>query len=308
MEYGSLAAYIARDGYKAIAKAVTSMSSEEVIDEVLKSGIKGRGGAGFPTGIKWKAGLNSVSDEKYMVCNADEGDPGAFMDRSIIEGDPHTVIEGLMLGGYAIGAKKGYIYIRAEYPLAVERLKEAIDNAYSAGLLGAKLFGTDFSFDLEIRIGAGAFVCGEETSLMSSIEGMRGEPKQKPPFPFQKGLFGKPTIINNVETLACIPIIILKGGDWHAQYGTEKSKGTKVFALAGDVLNTGIVEVPIGMSIGDILYKIGGGITTRRNSSGANRRSVRRLCYSGEFEYERGLRVADQARRYYGLGRLYRDE
>ena len=260
MEYASLAAYIARDGYAAIGKAVTSMSREQVVGEMKKSGLRGRGGAGFPTGVKWEAGMKAVSDQKYMVCNADEGDPGAFMDRSVLEGDPHSIIEGMMLGGYAIGADKGYVYVRAEYPLAVERLGVAIEQARAAGLLGAPLFGTDFQFDIEIRIGAGAFVCGEETSLLASIEGRRGEPRQKPPFPFEAGLFEKPTIINNVETLASVAPIIYKGADWYAAIGTEKSKGTKVFALAGDVVNTGIIEVPMGTVLGDIIFKIGGGI------------------------------------------------
>ena len=260
MEYGSLDAYIARDGYAAIAKAVTTMSPQDVVDEMKKSGLRGRGGAGFPTGVKWEAGLKAPGDQKYMVCNADEGDPGAFMDRSVLEGDPHSIIEGMMLGGYAIGADKGFVYVRAEYPLAVERLGAAIDQARAAGLLGAPLFGTGFQFDLEIRIGAGAFVCGEETSLLASIEGRRGEPRQKPPFPFESGLFEKPTIINNVETLANVAPIIHQGADWYAAIGTEQSKGTKVFALAGDIVNAGIVEVPMGTILGDIIYKIGGGI------------------------------------------------
>lgn len=264
IEYSSIDAYISRDGYKAIYDCLNSKSRLDVIEEMKKSGLKGRGGAGFPTGIKWQAGYNAKSDVKYIVCNADEGDPGAFMDRSILEGDPHTLIEGMMIGAYAIGANKGFVYIRAEYPIAVERLTKAIENAYECGLLGKDIFGTGFDFDLEIRIGAGAFVCGEETSLMASIEGQRGEPRQKPPFPFQKGLFGKPTIINNVETFAAVPIILLKGGDWHAQFGTENSKGTKVFALAGDVVNTGIIEVPIGKSVGDILFKIGGGMRDKK--------------------------------------------
>ena len=260
MEYGSLDAYIARDGYAAIAKAVTTMSPQDVVDEMKKSGLRGRGGAGFPTGVKWEAGLKAPGGQKYMVCNADEGDPGAFMDRSVLEGDPHSIIEGMMLGGYAIGADKGFVYVRAEYPLAVERLGAAIDQARAAGLLGAPLFGTGFQFDLEIRIGAGAFVCGEETSLLASIEGRRGEPRQKPPFPFESGLFEKPTIINNVETLANVAPIIHQGADWYAAIGTEQSKGTKVFALAGDIVNAGIVEVPMGTILGDIIYKIGGGI------------------------------------------------
>ncbi len=269
MEYSSLDAYIARDGYQAIAKVLREMTQAEVVEEVKKSGMKGRGGAGFPTGIKWESGYKAVSDQKYILCNADEGDPGAFMDRSLIEGDPHTLIEGMMIGGYAIGANMGYIYVRAEYPIAVERLSIAIEEARRRGILGGRVLGTDFAFDLEIRIGAGAFVCGEETALMSSIEGRRGEPKQKPPLPFQKGLFDKPTIINNVETFASIPPIILKGGEWYAGYGTEKSKGTKVYALAGDIVNTGIIEVPIGKPLGDILFNIGGGIKDKKRFKAA---------------------------------------
>jgi NADH-quinone oxidoreductase subunit F len=269
MEYNSIDAYIARDGYLAAAKVLTEKSSCDVVDEVKKSGIKGRGGAGFPTGVKWDAGRSAVSDRKFIVCNADEGDPGAFMDRSIIEGDPHSLIEGMIIGGYAIGANMGYVYVRAEYPIAVERLTAAIEEARKRGILGCKLFGTEFEFDLEIRIGAGAFVCGEETALMSSIEGRRGEPRQKPPFPFQKGLFDKPTIINNVETLASIAPIILNGSEWYAQFGTETSCGTKVFALAGDVVNTGIIEVPIGMPLGDILFKIGGGMLNKKKFKSA---------------------------------------
>ena len=260
MAYNDIAAYIARDGYKAACTALCDLSPQKVVDEVKASGLKGRGGAGFPTGIKWQAGHDQPSGQKYIVCNADEGDPGAFMDRSLIEGDPHTVIEGMLLGGYAIGATQGYIYVRAEYPIAIERMEEAMKQARAAGLLGQDIFGSGFDFDLEIRIGAGAFVCGEETALMASIEGERGEPKQKPPFPFQRGLFGCPTIINNVETFANVPAIVLKGAKWYAQYGTEDSKGTKVFALAGDVVNTGIVEVPIGIPIGDIIFDIGGGV------------------------------------------------
>nr|MDA8229054.1 NADH-quinone oxidoreductase subunit NuoF [Desulfitobacterium hafniense] len=264
IDHSSLEAYIAKDGYAAIAKVVTQMSPVDVVEEIKKSGLRGRGGGGFPTGVKWEAGLKVEADTKYIVCNADEGDPGAFMDRSILEGDPHSVIEGMMIGGYAIGATKGYVYVRAEYPLAVERLGNAIDQARKAGILGKNLFGSSFEFDLEIRIGAGAFVCGEETALMASIEGQRGEPRQKPPFPFEKGLFGKPTIINNVETFANVPPIIENGSEWFAGYGTQGGKGTKVFALAGDINNTGIVEVPMGMSLGDILFKIGGGIPKKK--------------------------------------------
>jgi len=269
MEYGSLDAFVARDGYLAAAKALTEKKSLEIIEEVKKSGLKGRGGAGFPTGVKWEAGFHAISDHKFIVCNADEGDPGAFMDRSIIEGDPHSLIEGMIIGGCAIGANRGYVYVRAEYPIAVERLTAAIEEARRRGLLGRRLFGSEFSFDLEIRIGAGAFVCGEETALMSSIEGRRGEPKQKPPFPFQKGLFGQPTIINNVETFVAIPVILLKGGEWYSQFGTQTSKGTKVFALAGDIENTGIIEVPIGMPLGDILFKIGGGMRDKKKFKSA---------------------------------------
>lgn len=260
IDFSSIEEYIANDGYTAAMKALCRMTRQQVIEEITASGLRGRGGAGFPTGVKWKAGYEAAGDEKYIVCNADEGDPGAFMDRSIIEGDPHSVIEGLIIGAYAIGAKKGFAYIRAEYPLAVERFSAALAQARKLGILGTDIFSSGFDFDIEIRIGAGAFVCGEETALMASIEGGRGEPKQKPPFPFQKGLFGKPTIINNVETLANIPPIIDKGGRWYAGYGTEKSKGTKVFALAGDINNTGLVEVPIGMTLREIIYDIGGGI------------------------------------------------
>lgn len=262
MEYSSLEAYIARDGYAALAKALNGMTREDVVNTLKDAGLRGRGGAGFPTGVKWEAGMKAVSEDgrKFMVCNADEGDPGAFMDRSLLEGDPHSVIEGMMVGGYAIGASKGYVYVRAEYPIAVERLGNAIDQARAAGILGQDILGSGFSFDLEIRIGAGAFVCGEETSLLASIEGKRGEPRQKPPFPFEKGLFESPTIINNVETLANVAPIILKGSEWYRGYGTEKSAGTKVFALAGDIVNAGIIEVPMGTVLGDIIYKIGGGI------------------------------------------------
>ncbi len=252
--------YIAFDGYRALAKALTEMTPDQVISEVLKSGLRGRGGAGFPTGKKWQFAAASRADQKYMVCNADEGDPGAFMDRSVLEGDPHSVLEAMAIGGYAIGASEGYIYVRAEYPIAVKRLEIAINQAREYGLLGKNIFGSGFDFDIFIRLGAGAFVCGEETALMHSIEGGRGEPKPKPPFPAVRGLFDKPTNINNVETLANIPQIILKGADWFASIGTEKSKGTKVFALGGKINNTGLVEVPMGTPLRDIIYKIGGGI------------------------------------------------
>ena len=252
--------YIAFDGYKALAKVLTEMTPEQVIAEVLKSGLRGRGGAGFPTGKKWQFAAASKADQKYIVCNADEGDPGAFMDRSVLEGDPHSVLEAMAIGGYAIGASEGYIYVRAEYPIAVKRLEIAINQAREYGLLGKNIFGSGFDFDIFIRLGAGAFVCGEETALMHSIEGGRGEPKPKPPFPAVRGLFDKPTNINNVETLANIPQIILKGADWFASIGTENSKGTKVFALGGKINNTGLVEVPMGTPLRDIIYKIGGGI------------------------------------------------
>ncbi len=269
IEYGSIEAYISKDGYLAAARTLNERTRQEIIDELKKSGLKGRGGAGFPTGIKWQAGHDAEGGRKFIVCNADEGDPGAFMDRSILEGDPHTVIEGMIIGGYAIGANTGYVYVRAEYPIAVERLTTAIEQARERGVLGRDLFGSGFDFDIEIRIGAGAFVCGEETALMASIEGARGEPRQKPPFPFQEGLFKSPTIINNVETLASVPAIVLNGGDWYARYGTEESKGTKVYALAGNVVNTGIIEVPIGKPLGDILFNIGGGMAERKKFKSA---------------------------------------
>ena len=252
--------YIAFDGYKALGKALTQMTREQVIDEILKSGLRGRGGGGFLTGLKWKFTYNSQSDQKYVACNADEGDPGAFMDRSVLEGDPHAVIEAMAIAGYAIGANTGYIYVRAEYPIAVKRLQIAIDQAREYGLLGKRIFGTDFDFELFIRLGSGAFVCGEETALMASIEGGRGEPRPRPPFPAVKGLFGKPTMLNNVETYANVPQIILNGWEWFAGIGTERSKGTKVFALGGKINNTGLVEVPMGTPLRDIVYHIGGGI------------------------------------------------
>lgn len=252
--------YIAFDGYKALGKVLTEMTPEQLIEEMKASGLRGRGGAGFPTGVKWDFASKSVADQKYVCCNADEGDPGAFMDRSVLEGDPHSVIEAMAIAGYAIGATQGYIYIRAEYPIAVERLKIAIDQAREYGLLGKNIFGTDFCFDLDIRLGAGAFVCGEETALMTSIEGKRGEPRCRPPFPAVKGLFGKPTVLNNVETYANIPVIINKGAAWFNTIGTEKSKGTKVFAVGGKINNTGLVEVPMGTTLREIVEEIGGGI------------------------------------------------
>ncbi|WP_406616322.1 NADH-quinone oxidoreductase subunit NuoF [Candidatus Caldatribacterium sp.] len=252
--------YIARDGYMALAKVLTEMTPDDVIEVVKRSGLRGRGGAGFPTGLKWEFTRKAKGVRKYVICNADEGDPGAFMDRSILEGDPHSVLEAMAIAGYAVGANEGYIYVRAEYPLAVERLQHAIEQAREYGLLGKDILGTDFSFDIEIRIGAGAFVCGEETALIASVEGKRGMPRPKPPFPAQQGLWGQPTVINNVETYANIPPIILNGPEWFRSIGTENSKGTKVFALAGDVVNTGLVEVPMGITLGEIVYDLGGGI------------------------------------------------
>ena len=253
--------YIAMDGYAALGKVLTEMTPDEVIQTILDSGLRGRGGGGFPTGLKWKfASGNRGNVKKYVACNADEGDPGAFMDRSILEGDPHALIEAMAIAAYAIGADEGYVYVRAEYPIAVNRLQIAIDQAKEYGLLGEDIFGTGFNFDLKIRLGAGAFVCGEETALMTSIEGNRGEPRPRPPFPAVKGLFGQPTVLNNVETYANIPQIILKGADWFSSIGTEKSKGTKVFALGGKINNTGLVEVPMGTTLRHIIEEIGGGI------------------------------------------------
>ena len=252
--------YIARDGYMALGKALLEMTPEEVLEEVKRSGLRGRGGAGFPTGLKWEFARKASGDKKYVICNADEGDPGAFMDRSTLEGDPHSVIEGMAIGAYAIGADEGYIYCRAEYPLAIKRLKIAIAQAEEMGLLGDHIMGTNFSFHLHLKEGAGAFVCGEETALMASIEGRRGMPRPRPPFPAQQGLWGKPTNINNVETWANVPRIILNGADWFASMGTEKSKGTKIFALTGKITNTGLIEVPMGITIREIIYELGGGI------------------------------------------------
>jgi NADP-reducing hydrogenase subunit HndC len=252
--------YIARDGYAALGKVLTRFKPEEVVDLLKKSGLRGRGGAGFPTGVKWEFTLKAVGETKYVVCNADEGDPGAFMDRSVLEGDPHSVLEAMAIAGYAVGSNQGYVYVRAEYPLAIERLGHAIDLAREFGVLGANIFGTGFNFDVEIRVGAGAFVCGEETALIASIEGKRGEPNPKPPFPAAKGVWGQPTLINNVETYANIPAIILNGPEWFAAIGTEKSKGTKVFAVAGKINNTGLVEVPMGTTLREIIFDLGGGI------------------------------------------------
>ncbi|KAF5067689.1 NADP-reducing hydrogenase subunit HndC [anaerobic digester metagenome] len=252
--------YISRDGYEALAKCLTEMTPQQVIEEMKKSGLRGRGGGGFSTGLKWEITSKSVSDVKYVVCNADEGDPGAFMDRSILEGDPHSVIEAMAICGYCIGASNGLVYIRAEYPLAIDRLKTAINQAREYGLLGQDILGTDFAFDIELRYGAGAFVCGEETALIHSMEGLRGEPTVKPPFPSVSGYYEKPTNVNNVETFANVPVIINKGAEWFAGIGTEKSKGTKVFALAGKINNVGLIEVPMGTTLREVIYEIGGGI------------------------------------------------
>ena len=256
----SIEEYIGTGGYEALGKVLTEMTPDDVIQTLLDSGLRGRGGGGFPTGLKWKLAKQNDADQKYVCCNADEGDPGAFMDRSILEGDPHAVLEAMAIAGYAIGASQGYIYVRAEYPIAVERLKIAIQQARDMELLGKDIFGTGFNFDIDLRLGAGAFVCGEETALMTSIEGNRGEPRPRPPFPAQKGLFGKPTILNNVETYANIPQIILNGPEWFASMGTEKSKGTKVFALGGKIHNTGLVEIPMGTTLREVIEEIGGGI------------------------------------------------
>lgn len=256
--------YIAKDGYMALGKVLTQMTPQETVDEMIKSGLRGRGGGGFSTGKKWQFAKNSVSDKKYVICNADEGDPGAFMDRAVLEGDPHSVLEAMAICGYAIGADQGYIYVRAEYPVAVERLKHAINQAREYNLLGKNLFNSSFCFDIDIRLGAGAFVCGEETALIASIEGFRGMPRLKPPFPAVRGLWGKPTNVNNVETYANVPVIYLKGADWFRSIGTEKSSGTKVFALGGKIVNTGLVEVPMGTTLREVIYDIGGGIPNKR--------------------------------------------
>jgi bidirectional [NiFe] hydrogenase diaphorase subunit len=256
--------YIAANGYAALIKALTEMTSREVVDEVTKSGLRGRGGAGYPTGLKWSTVSKSVGTQKYVICNADEGDPGAFMDRSVLESDPHRVLEGMLIAGYAVGATEAYIYVRAEYPLAIKRLRNAIRQAERVGLLGSEICGTRFSFKIDVRLGAGAFVCGEETALIASVEGKRGTPRPRPPYPAMEGLFGQPTLINNVETFANIAPIIRNGGEWYSKIGTEKSKGTKVFALAGRVENTGLVEVPMGISLREMVYEIGGGIPDGR--------------------------------------------
>ena len=288
--------YIAYDGYQALIKALTEMTPQGVIDELLKSGLRGRGGAGFPTGRKWQFTKDAPGDIKYVACNADEGDPGAFMDRSVLEGDPHAVLEAMTIAGYAVGAQQGYIYIRAEYPIAVERLRVAIGQAREYGLLGKNILGTGFNFDIDIRLGAGAFVCGEETALMTSIEGNRGEPRPRPPFPAVKGLFGKPTLLNNVETYANIAQIILKGADWFAQMGTEKSKGTKVFALGGKINNTGLVEIPMGTPLRQVIEDIGGGIPNGKKFKAAQTGGPSGGCIPAELidipiEYESLLSI-----------------
>jgi len=258
----SIDEYIAKDGYQALNKVASALSPEQVIEELKKSGLRGRGGAGFPTWLKWKLTRQEKEEQKYVICNADEGDPGAYMDRGVLEGDPHAVIEGLIIAGFAIGASKGYFYVRAEYPLAVERIEKALKQAYARGFLGKNILGSNFDFDIDIRLGAGAFVCGEETALIASIEGKRGTPSPRPPYPSVKGLWNKPTAINNVETLANVPVIILKGGDWYASIGSKDSTGTKVFALTGKVKNSGLVEVPMGITLREIIFDIGGGIAS----------------------------------------------
>jgi NADH-quinone oxidoreductase subunit F len=262
IEPGDIRDYIAKDGYRASAEAIFGLTPEAVVAEVLESGLRGRGGGGFPTGRKWALTQKVQSAKKYIVCNADEGDPGAFMDESVMEGNPHALLEGMIIAGYAIGADEGYIYVRAEYPLAIQRLRTAIAQAEASGLLGDRILGGAFSFHIHIKEGAGAFVCGEETALIASIEGKRGMPRPKPPFPANSGLWGKPTVVNNVETFANVPKIILNGADWFKSFGVEKSTGTKVFALTGDVVNTGLIEVPMGTTLGDVVFKIGGGIRT----------------------------------------------
>lgn len=275
--------YIGRDGYSAIAKVLNEYTPSEVVDIIKKSGLRGRGGGGFPTGLKWELAAKNSADQKYVCCNADEGDPGAFMDRSVLEGDPHSVLEAMMIAGYAIGASQGYIYVRAEYPIAVNRLKVALKQAREYGILGENVLGTDFKFDIDIRLGAGAFVCGEETALMASIEGQRGEPHPRPPYPAVKGLFGKPTILNNVETYTNIPEIILKGADWFRSIGTEGSPGTKVFALGGKINHTGLVEVPMGTTLRTIVEEIGGGIPGGKNFKAAQTGGPSGGCIPAEY-------------------------
>ena len=282
IDFKTVNSYVAKDGYLALARILEKGDRMAVIREMKESGLRGRGGAGFPAGVKWEAAYNQPGDEKYIICNADEVDPGAFMDRSVFEGDPHSVIEGMLIGGYAIGANHGVVYIRAEYPIAADRLADALIVAREQGLLGKDIMGSGFDFDIEIRIGAGAFVCGEETALMASVEGQRGEPRQKPPFPFQSGLFGKPTIINNVETLATVPAVMLNGASWFRQFGTEKSPGTKVFALSGNIVNTGLVEVPMGTPLSEVVYSIGGGIPNGKKFKAAQTGGPSGGCITAE--------------------------
>ena len=296
--------YIARDGYQALAKTLTGNNPETVIETMRVSGLRGRGGAGFPTWRKWKFTREAPGEQKYVVCNADEGDPGAFMDRSVLEGDPHSVLEGMAIAGHTVGAQMGYIYVRAEYPLAVERLKIALKQARERGLLGKHILGTPFDFNIEIRMGSGAFVCGEETALLTSIEGNRGEPRPRPPFPAVHGLWGKPTVLNNVETYANVSAIILNGGAWYAAHGTERSKGTKVFALAGAIKNSGLVEVPVGMSLGDLIYDVGGGIPSGKEFKAAQIGGPSGGCIPKQhLERPPGLRVALRTGRDHGLRR-----
>lgn len=275
--------YIAHNGYKALGKALTEMSREDVIEQVKKSGLRGRGGGGFPSGLKWEFTFKADSDKKYVACNADEGDPGAFMDRSILEGDPHSILEAMAIAGYAVGADTGYIYVRAEYPIAVKRLEIALKQAREYGLLGNNIFDTGFNFDIEIRLGAGAFVCGEETALIESIEGKRGMPRPRPPFPAVKGVWGKPTLLNNVETYANIPVIILNGGEWFSTIGTERSKGTKVFALGGKINNTGLVEIPMGTTLREVIFGIGGGIPKNKKFKAAQTGGPSGGCLTEDF-------------------------
>lgn len=275
--------YIAYDGYKALAKALTEMTPEEIIDQIKTSGLRGRGGGGFPTGLKWEFTYKAKGDQKYVACNADEGDPGAFMDRSILEGDPHAVLEAMAIAGYAVGANTGYIYVRAEYPIAVKRLQIAIEQAHEYGMLGENIFNTGFNFDIELRLGAGAFVCGEETALIESIEGKRGMPRPRPPFPAVKGVWGKPTLLNNVETYANVPQIILNGGEWFSSIGTERSKGTKVFALGGKINNTGLVEIPMGTTLREVVYDIGGGIPNGKKFKAAQTGGPSGGCLTEEY-------------------------
>ena len=288
--------YIAASGYSALIQVLTELTPSQVIEQVVKSGLRGRGGAGYPTGLKWSTVFKASGVQKYVICNADEGDPGAFMDRSVLESDPHRVLEGMLIAAYAVGASEGYIYVRAEYPLAIKRLRIAIRQAERLGLLGSNICGTRFGFHVDLRLGAGAFVCGEETALISSIEGKRGTPRPRPPYPAQQGLNGEPTLINNVETFANIPPIIRNGGEWYAQIGTEKSKGTKVFALAGRVLNTGLVEVPMGITLREIVFEIGGGIPDGRQFKAVQTGGPSGGCISSEFldmpvDYESLARV-----------------